>query len=160
MRKRKAFISIFGIIFLSLIIHSYMGEKDEENAFPKMLYGIPTYDNSRINYSMSSLNSDPYIAVFLTGDDYKEVLRFYKDRLNTPVKVLEYGRGSHKTKIIYQFQLLPGVLPDYPSKGVEIYPLNSRSQRVFKAKTKIKIILPRQEVREAQQKRGDQGLKS
>lgn len=158
MRKRKAFISIFGIVFLSLIIHSYMGEKDEEKAFPKMLYGIPTYDNSRINYEMSSLNSDPYIAVFMTGDSFEKVLQFYKDRLNKPVKVLEYGRGSHKTKTIYQFQLLPGVLPNYPAKGVEIHPLNSRSQRVYRAKTKIKIILPRKEVHDSKTKRGEKGL--
>lgn len=153
MRKRKAFIAMFGIVFLSFIIHSYMGEKDEEKAFPKMLYGIPTYENSRINSEMSSLNSDPFVAVFLTGDSYETVLQFYKEKLNKPVKVLEYGRGSHKTKTIYQFQLLPGVLPNYPAKGVEIYPLNSRSQQVYKAKTKIKIILPRKEVQEANKKR-------
>ncbi len=126
-----------------------MDEKDRVKNFPKILYGIPTYENSKIDFSMSSLNSDPYIAVFLTGDNYEKVLHFYKTRLKVPVKVLQYGKGSLKTKTIYQFQILEGVLKDYPAKGVEIHPLNSRSQRVYKARTKIKIILPRQEVQKS-----------
>jgi hypothetical protein len=69
-------------------------------------------------------------------------------------KVLNYGhkKRKHMTLTIYQFEIEKGELENYISKGVEIISLNSRSQRVYKARTKIKIILPRREVLEFNKK--------
>jgi hypothetical protein len=123
-----------------------MKESEKEISFPEFMCGIPTYRDARISSSMSSLNGDPFIAVFLTRDSYEQVLHFYREKLNMDYKVLTYGRGKKVTKTIYQFEIKKGVLKDYIGKGVEITPLNTRSQRVYKAKTKIRIIIPRKEV--------------
>jgi len=153
-RKVKALLSLFGIIGLTLIINSYMERNETEIAFPGNLYGIPTYRDSRLSFPMSSMNGDPYIAVFLSGDPYEKVLQFYKDKLKMDFKVLKYGhkKRKHMTLTIYQFEIEKGELENYISKGVEIFSLNSRSQRVYKARTKIKIILPRREVLEFNKK--------
>ncbi|MCP4216863.1 MAG: hypothetical protein GY765_19585 [bacterium] len=47
MRKKKAFIVLFAIISLSLVIHSFRKELQKEIEFGKELFGIPTYANSR-----------------------------------------------------------------------------------------------------------------
>lgn len=153
MRKSRALLSLFGIIILTFIINSHMKENEKEIPFPKSMCGIPTYQDARISSSMSSLNSDPFIAVFLTRHSYEQVLHFYQDRLNMDYKVLKYGRGKKVTKTIYQFEIKKGVLKDYISKGVEITPLNTRSQRIYKAKTKIRIIIPRKELEAASSKK-------
>lgn len=72
-------------------------------------------------------------------------------------KVLKYGnkKRNHTTLTIYQFEIEKGELENYISKGVEIIPLNSRSREVYKARTKIKIILPRREVLELNKKKGE-----
>jgi hypothetical protein len=129
-----------------------MKENDREISFPKIMCGIPTYPDSRFNAAMSSLNSDPFMAVFFTRDSYEQVLNFYRDKLKIDHKVLKYGRGSKVMRTVYQFEIKKGVLKDYISKGVEIMPLTARSQRVLKAKTKIKIIIPKKEVVEASKK--------
>jgi hypothetical protein len=154
-RRVKALLSLFGIIGLTLIINSYMERNEKEIAFPENLYGIPTYQDSRLSFPMSSMNGDPYIAVFLSGDSYEKVLHFYKDKLKIDFKVLKYGhkKRKHMTLTIYQFEIEKGELENYISKGVEIIPLNSRSQKVYKARTKIKIILPRREVVELNKKK-------
>ena len=71
------------------------------------------------------------------------------------VKVLKYGhkKRKHMTLTIYQFEIEKGELENHISKGVEIIPFNSRSQKVYKARTKIKIILPRREVLELNKKK-------
>lgn len=154
-RKVKALLSLFGIIGLTLIINSYMERNEKEIAFPENLYGIPTYKDSRLSFPMSSMNGDPYIAVFLSGDPYEKVLQFYKDTLKMDFKVLKYGhkKRKHMVLTVYQFEIEKGELKNYISKGVEIIPLNSRSQRVYKARTKIKIVLPRREVVELNKKK-------
>lgn len=154
-RKVKGLLSLFGIIGLTLIINSYMEKNEKEIAFPGNLYGIPTYQDSRLSFPMSSPNGDPYVAVFLSRDPYEKVLQFYKDNLKMDFKVLKYGdkKRKHMTLTIYQFEIEKGELENYISKGVEIIPLNSRSQEVFKARTKIKIILPRREVSEFNRKK-------
>lgn len=154
-RRIKGLLSLFGIIGLTLIINSYMERNEREIAFPGNLYGIPTYQDSRLSFPMSSLDGDPYIAVFLSGDPYEKVLQFYKDNLKMAYKVLKYGhkKRKHMTLTIYQFEIEKGELENYISKGVEIISLNSRSQRVYKARTKIKIILPRREVLEFTRKK-------
>jgi len=157
-RKVKGFLSLFGIIGLTLIINSYRERNEKEIAFPGDLYGIPTYRDSRLSFPMSSLDGDPYIAVFLSGDPYEKVLRFYKDHLKMDYKVLKYGHKKRKpiTLTVYQFEIEKGDLENYIGKGVEIIPLNSRSQEVYKARTKIKIILPRKEVLEFNKKKEEQ----
>lgn len=154
-RKVKGLLSLFGIIGLTVIINSYMDRNEKEIAFPENLYGIPTYQESRLSFPMSSLNGDPYIAVFLSGDPYEKVLQFYKNKLKMEFKVLKYGhkKRGHMILTIYQFEIEKGDLKNYISKGVEIISLNSRSQRVYKARTKIKIILPRREVLEFNRKK-------
>jgi hypothetical protein len=154
-REIKALVSLFGIIGLTLIINSYMEKNEKEIAFPENLYGIPTYRESRLSFPMSSMDGDPYIAVFLSGDPYEKVLQFYKDKLKMDVKVLKYGhkKREHMTLTIYQFEIEKGELENYISKGVEIIPLNSRSRKVYKARTKIKIILPGKEVLELNKKK-------
>jgi hypothetical protein len=154
-RRIKGLLSLFGIIGLTLIINSYMEKNEREIAFPENLYGIPTYQDSRLSFPMSSLDGDPYIAVFLSGDPYEKVLQFYKDNLKMDYKVLKYGhkKRNHMTLTIYQFEIEKGELENYISKGVEIISLNSRSQRLYKARTKIKIILPRREVLEFNRKK-------
>lgn len=147
-RRLKGLLSLVGIIGLTIFINSYMDRNEKEIAFPENLHGIPTYQNSRLSFPMSSLDGDPYIAVFLSEDSFEKVLQFYKDNLKMEFKVLKYGhkKRKHMTLNIYQFEIEKGVLKDYISKGVEIIPLNSRSRKVYKARTKIKIILPRKEV--------------
>ena len=73
-------------------------------------------------------------------------------------KVLKYGHKKRKpiTLTVYQFEIEKGDLENYIGKGVEIIPLNSRSQEVYKARTKIKIILPRKEVLEFNKKKEEQ----
>jgi len=157
-RKIKGLLSLVGIIGLTLIINSYMAQNQKEIPFPDVLYGIPTYEESRLSYPMSSLNGDPYIAVFLSNDSYKKILQFYKDKLKIEYKTLEFGLKKRNKMLltVYQFELERGILPRSINKGVEIIPLNSRSQRVYKAKTKIKIILPKNEILELNKKNEDE----
>jgi hypothetical protein len=151
-RKRKVFMSLLGVIFCTFIIHSYFKDTNkEEIEFPEVLYDIPTYNNSRLSVTMSSsLKSNPYTVVFLTDDPYKKVLKFYKEKLGMDFKELKYGGRMH-TMTIYQFELEKGILTNQINKGVEIIPFNPRNRRVYKAKTKIKIIIPLREI-EAQKK--------
>jgi hypothetical protein len=145
-RKRRAFFTIAGIKVLTFIVYSYKSGLDKEPRAPKMVFGIPAYQDARFSSTMSSLNGNPYIAVFLSADSYEVVLRFYKDYFQKEPKVIEYGQRSIVAMRIFQFELEKGPLPDSIDKGVEIIPLNSRSQRIHKARTKIKIIIPRKEV--------------
>lgn len=145
-RKQKAVLALGGVILFTLVIHSYIRENQREIEFPEILYGIPTYQNSRLSYPMSSLNANPYTAVFLTNDSYEKVIEFYKEKLNMDYKELKYGRGSTVVMTIYQFELEKGILTNQINKGVEIIPLNSFNQRVYKAKTKIKIMIPQEEI--------------
>jgi len=146
MRRRKALISLFGVIFLTLIINTYQKETENTSDFPEILCDIPTYRNARLAAYMSSFNADPYIAVFLSDDHWENVLRFYRDRLKMDYKVLTYGRGKKVNMTVYQFEIEKGVLKDYIAKGVEIIPLNAGSQRIYQAQTKIKIIIPQKEI--------------
>lgn len=152
MRKWRGLFSLLGIIFLTIVINTYRADSQKEVKFPPELYGIPTYENSRLSNSMSSFNGNPYIAVFLAFDDHDTVVRYYKEKLKIDYKLLEYGNRGIVTTRIYQFRLADGELPDSISKGVEVMTLNGRSQRVLNAKSKIKIYIPRKEVLEAQQK--------
>jgi hypothetical protein len=152
MRKWRALLSIFGIVFLTFVIYSYKSGNQKEGEFPGMLFGIPTYQNSRLSESMSSLNGNPYIAVFLSEDSHEQVVEFYKTQLKMDYKLLEYGARNIVTMRIYQFRLEDGVIPDSINKGVEIIPFNARNRRVYNAACKIKIIIPKKDVLEAAQK--------
>lgn len=145
-RKRKIILAFGGVIVLTLFIHSYIRQTQKEIEFPEILYGIPTYQNSRLSFPMSSLNSDPYTAVFLTEDSYEKVLAFYEEKLGMGYKKLNYGRGSTVVGIVYQFKLEDGILTNQISKGVEIIPFNHFNQKVYKASTKIKIMIPQKEI--------------
>jgi len=153
MRKRRALFSLLGIILLTYIIHSYKLENGNEDAFPKILFGIPTYPDSTLNTRMSSLTGNPYVAVFLSNDPHEKIVAYYKEKLKRDPKLLELGREPIVTMRIYQFQMEASPLPKSIGKGVEVIGLNSRSQQVHNAKTKIKIILPRLEVNAAIKKR-------
>lgn len=147
-RQFKAILSLAGVIIFTLAIHSYIQKNQVGIDYPDDLYGIPTYPGSRLSYPMSALNTNPYTAVFLTNDSYQLVLDFYKNKLEVPHKELKYGKGSVVVMTVYQFEMKKGILTNQIDKGVEIIPLNSFNQRVYKAKTKIKIFLPLQEVKE------------
>jgi len=144
-RKVKAIFSIFGVVLLSLIISSAIKKSNTDIKFPEFLFGVPTYPNAKFNRQMSQ-TGDPYIYVFLTKDDYKKVLDFYKKKMEVDYKVLKYGRGKITNLIIYQFELKKGLIKNYLYKGVEIIPLNSFYYKVYKAWTKIKIYIPREEI--------------
>ncbi|MCP4216862.1 MAG: hypothetical protein GY765_19580 [bacterium] len=104
---------------------------------------------------MSSLRSDPYVAVFLTKDSYKDVIEFYKKSLKKGefiYKELPYGARGKTVLTVYQFEMEKGILTNQISKGIEIVPYNTWNSRVYKANTKIKIILPAAEVKSAQKK--------
>lgn len=131
---------------LTLFIHSYIRQTQKEIEFPEILYGIPTYQNSRLSYPMSSLTGDPYTAVFLTDDPYETVLAFYEKKLGMGYKKLNYGRGSTIVGAVYQFKMEEGILTNQISKGVEIIPFNHFNRKVYKASTKIKIMIPQKEI--------------
>jgi hypothetical protein len=145
MRKSRAYISGISIIILSFFIHYYVNESQLDIDFPAILYGIPTYKNSKLNRTMSS-TGDPYIFVFLTKDNSDQVLKYYQKELNIEHQVLKYGRGAIVNLVIYQFTLLKGEILNFPYKGVEIIPLNSFYQRIYGFQTKIKIYIPREEI--------------
>lgn len=145
-RRRRALFAFFGIIALTFVAYSYKSGLDKEPQAPKMVFGIPAYQDARFSSLMSSLNGNPYIAVFLSPDKADQVVRFYQDYFGKEPRLLEYGQRGIVALKIYQFKLIQGPLPDSIDKGVEIIPLNSRSQRIHKARTKIKIIIPRKEV--------------
>jgi len=149
-RRIRGLLSLVGIIALTLFVYSYMKESEKKIDYPEYLYGIPTYPQSRFSPSFSSLNGDPFIAVFFSEDSYEKILQFYKEKLNIDYKEIDYGSSSLKVMTIYQFPIEPGPLKNYIAKGVEVLPLNSRNQFVNKAKTKIKIYVPQSEVRKGQ----------
>ena len=153
MRDIKALVSLAAIIFLTFVISSYKQESQKTAVEVRdNLYGIPTYKNARLNARMSQMNGNPYVAVFMSNDSHETIVQFYKDRLKMDYKLLEYGKRAVVTMRVYQFPIEMGTLKNYLNKGVEIIPLNKRSQMVHSAKTKIKIILPRREVDAAIQK--------
>lgn len=151
-RKHKGLLALAGIILFTLVVHSYIRQNREEIQFPELLYGIPTYQNARLSVPMSSLTSDPYTAVFLTEDPYEKVLAFYEKKLDVDYKEIKYGRGSTVVMTIYQFKMEDGILTNQISKGVEIIPFNHFNRRVYKASTKIKIIIPQKEIKELTEK--------
>ncbi len=152
MRILRIVFAVLGLVIVSYIIQSYRVDHKKKVDSPQFVYGLPTYPGSQFNQQMSALTGDPYVAVFFSDDSYEKVIKFYKEKLKRDYKVLKYGRKSHVVMEIYQFQIEEGVLKDYIAKGVEVIPLNSRNQSTYNAKTKIKIILPRQEILETQQK--------
>ena len=153
-RQIKGLLSLIGLLGLALIINSYIERNDREVQFPEILYGIPTYPNSHFSSIMSSLNGDPYTAVFLSPDPYETILQFYKEKLKMDYKIQEFGlkRRNRMPLTVYQFELEKGILEHSINKGVEIISFNSRNQRMYNALTKIKIILPRKEVVELNKK--------
>lgn len=151
-RKHKGLLALAGVILFTLVVHSYIRQNQKEIEFPEILYGIPTYQNSRLSYPMSSLTADPYTAVFLTDDPYEKVLAFYKEKLGMDYKEINYGRGSTVVMTLYQFKLEDGILTNQISKGVEIIPFNRFNRRVYKASTKIKIMVPQAEIKELTEK--------
>lgn len=150
-RKTKGLISLFAVFFLTIVINTAMQENEKKIPAPDFLFGIPTYPGARISQSLSSFSGNPYTAVFLSNDPYEKILQFYKEKLKIDYQTVSLGLRKHNMKTFYMFKLQEGILDNNKSvgKGVEVYPLNSRSQRVFKAITKIKIILPRTEVDQA-----------
>lgn len=152
----KGLLSLFGIIACTIIINSYMQQNEKEIDYPNLLYGMPTYPEAKISYPMSSVNGNPYIAVFLSGDSYEKVLEFYREKLKIKYRTIKLGSRGHVVKTFYQFVMQEGLLANGKSvgKGVEVHPLNARSELVYKAKTKIKIILPKKEVEEMKRKDG------
>ncbi|MCP5104047.1 MAG: hypothetical protein GY950_11745 [bacterium] len=146
-QKQKAILSILGLILFTWVIHSYIRENQRDIDYPEILYGIPTYPGSRISYPMSMMTADPYTAVFLSNDPYEKVIEFYKDKLAMDYKELKYGKGSAVVMTIYQFEMKKGILKNQINKGVEIIPFNHFNRRVYKAATKIKIIIPQDEVK-------------
>ncbi len=155
MRKKKGLLAIFGLLFCTIIIYSYMQENEKEIEFGEMLFGVPTYQNSRLSRPMSSLRANPYTAVFLTNDSFGKVVAYYKEKLpDAEYNELTYG-GTTRGMTVYQFKLEDGILTNQINKGVEIIPYNSFNQRVFKAKTKIKIFIPLSEVMEEEEKESE-----
>ncbi len=152
-------MSTAGVILFTLVIHSYIANQRDVD-FPEFLYGIPTYRNSKLSAQMSSLESDPYTAVFLTKDPYEKVLEFYKEKMGVDHRVLRYGRkgfikegeSARVFHRVYQFKIEDGILTNQISKGVEIIPFNKFNQKVFKAKTKIKIFISQSEIAELKEK--------
>lgn len=151
-RKRKAFLAMMGICFCALITHSYMQKSKDNVDLPAELYGIPVYQNARISVPMtSSPETDPYVAVFLSDDSYEKVVAFYEERMEMKAVALKYGKGRLTAMIIYQFKIEEGVLTNQINKGVEIVPFNSWNRRVYKAKTKIKIMVPQTDIQAAEE---------
>jgi hypothetical protein len=134
-----------------------MQKVEEEIEFPEVLYGIPTYQNSRLSYPMSGFTADPYTAVFLTNDSHENVVAFYKEKLNMDPQEIKYGRGRLVAMTIYQFKLEDGILTNQINKGVEVIPFNSFSRKVYKARTKIKIIIPQSEIRAIKEEKEEEG---
>lgn len=156
-RKHKGLLALAGVILFTLAVHSYIRQNQKEIEFPEILYGIPTYQNSRLSYPMSSLTADPYTAVFLTNDPYEKVLAFYKEKLGMEYEEIKYGRGRTVVMTLYQFKMEDGILTNQISKGVEIIPFNHFNRRVYKAHTKIKIMIPQKEIKGLKEKSKKEG---
>ncbi len=124
---------------------------------------FPIYPGARLNVPMCQ-TGNPYIYVFLSKDRYESIVDFYNEVLKGRyrMKKIEY----RKMMTIYQFRSIevdkkfnldnkntaaskqPGeeerrLLEDFIFDGVEIIPLNHLWEKVLEAKTKIKIIIPR-----------------
>jgi len=155
-------MSAFALIMVTIVIHSYINQIKKVVPFPKIFYGIPTYERSRLDVSMtSSPNIDPYMVVFITEDSYEKVLDFYKKQLKMNYRTVVY-RGVKNTNrglsmTVYQFVIKESSLKNYLLKGVEVMPFNRWSGRLNRGQTKIRIIIPQEEIKkaaaEAQQKK-------
>jgi len=160
--------SLFMIILLSFIINSYYkkGKKTikfkQNNSKIKNQNILPVYKNAILSLPMSQ-TGDPFIYVFLSKDNYKDIVDFYKKELQNKylLKKIVYS----KMMTIYQFRPAKDkkklkaeeklkrkrttgakeikILEDYITMGVEIIPLNHLWEKVLDAKTKIKIIIPK-----------------
>ncbi len=118
---------------------------------------------------------DPvFIYVFLSKDRYEKIVDFYKEALrgSYTLKKIVYT----KMMTIYQFRSIKEdlklevekklkmtnlkykdikILEDYITKGIEIIPLNHLWEKALKAKTKIKIIIPRKILFKKNEERSD-----
>jgi hypothetical protein len=155
--KNKRFFLVFGFIILTLFINTFVQNKKTEVKFPKILYNIPTYENSRISAHLTS-KGDPYIFVFLSNDKLDKIIKFYENKLKKRTKKITY-RNNWLT--IYQINLEKMGenigLKNFISRGVEIIPLNSMHRKVYGARVKIKIIIPAWEIKTKSQKAQRQG---
>ncbi len=137
MRKR-ALIVLAGIVLFTIILQAFLLVIQQEDESPKVLAGIPVYPEARYNDFLSS-RGNPLVYVFMSDDPVETVLAFYEEFFAAPALHLTYPSGLLR---IFQFVITPSEVKDTPLKGVEVIPLNRFNRRIFKARTKIKIILP------------------
>jgi hypothetical protein len=168
------------IILLSFIINTYYKKSKKKINFIsnknqiKKQEILPVYKDAVLSLPMSQ-TGDPFIYVFLSKDNYKSIVDYYKMELGDSyvLKKIVYS----KMMTIYQFrpvtdkkkleieekikrEKLSGakkikLLEDYISMGVEIIPLNHLWEKVLEAKTKIKIIIPRKILFKEEKKKND-----
>jgi len=137
--RKKGLITLAAIIFFTLILQAFLLVMQQEDGFPPSLEGIPVYPASRYNDFLSSQGGNPRVYVFLSDDTAASIVAFYEDFFAVQARKLTYPSGLLR---IYQFMITPSIVKDTPLKGVEVIPLNRFNRRIFKALTKIKIILP------------------
>lgn len=151
MRRFKTYFSFIALIMCAIIIWSFRGG---ETKVKGDINGIAIYPGAVLKARMSSTGF-PWVVVFLTDDDYRDVVQFYEKKLNLKSRKLEYG---NKSMTIYQFDLetkkekewkntkVNKFLKNYLMSGVEIIPFNNFYRKVYKKSTKIKIIIPAESV--------------
>jgi hypothetical protein len=166
-RTLKIIFTLFIFILLSFIINNYYkkGKKNikinQNNSSSLRKQNIfPIYKNSILSLPMSQ-TGDPFVYVFLTKDGYEKVVDFYKETLKGTYTLNKIVYKKMMT--IYQFRSIEDdkkkeiekklkmrgnknikILNDYIKRGIEIIPLNHLWEKVLEAKTKIKIIVPRE----------------
>lgn len=131
-----------GIVVFTLILQAFLLVIQQQDESPQVLEGIPVYPAARYNDFLSSRGGNPRIYVFLSDAPADSVVAFYEEFFGVQAGLLTYPSGLLK---IFQFVVTPSEVKDTPLKGVEVIPLNRFNRRIFKAVTKIKIILPPQE---------------
>ncbi len=131
---KKLFILIVASFFLFSVL--LFAEIDFSKI--KEYEGIPVYPNSKFSKLLSSFGKS-WIVVYHSNDDFRDILSFYKEKLNMNYKKVKYG----KALIVYQFPMaytsFNGKL--WLKKGVEVIPYGGFYRKVFKAKVKIKIYI-------------------
>ena len=150
-RRRKVFVALAGLLASTIIIVAVRrGGRPVEGS----VNGVPIYPGAEFNRQMTH-TAEPWMLVFLTGDDVDRVLAFYTRGLGAKPKRLEYGKGQ---MLVWQYNLEGeadarerertggSLLRNSVFRGVEIIPLNSIYRRAYGKNTKIKIILPRRDV--------------
>ncbi len=120
-----------------LLFSSFLRSQTVDFNKIKSINNIPIYPNAWFSRVLSFTGEKNWLLSYLTNDSVVKVVNYYKSALKIKPEKVKYG----KTLVVYQFPISYTMINKKKvlEEGVEVIPFGGFYQKVFKARTKIKI---------------------